>query len=56
MNSKYFSVIVVVCALILSQGCGDGTGRTVVAPGEDYQLTPAEEANLDAETKMRSGG
>lgn len=35
-------------------GCGPGENE-VIQPGEDYQLTPEEQANKDAEMEARKG-
>lgn len=43
-------------SILLCNGCGDGNDVTVIAPGEDYQLTPQEQTNKDAEIRARMGG
>ncbi len=49
-----FSLIAVAFPVI--QGCGSGDGTTVIQPGEDYQLSEAEQAYAEEEMRMRKGG
>jgi hypothetical protein len=60
MHSARLSLrLLIVCqgllAVVLLTGCG-GKENTVIAPGEDYQLTEQERANKELEDRMRSGG
>ncbi|MEM9828339.1 MAG: hypothetical protein AAF958_17250 [Planctomycetota bacterium] len=49
------AALLVLITPLFAVGCGD-EGNTVIQPGEDYQLTPAEQAQKDAEMKARMEG
>lgn len=54
VQQKFVTAVLFVLTLA-TYGCGPGE-PTVIQHTEDYQLTPEEQANKDAETAARQGG